>query len=424
MGYLYTEISGEHALYSNDESVIKKLELAGYHMTGYFSRKLIVDMREEAKINNLSINEDDAIIVENDKMLRYGPYYDLREGYYTVTYDISLPRIDMYQEDYKVCTLLICVRWGTEVAEIPVFRKDFDEKGEIHSEIRVKIGECRGCEFKVYPENGRSVLLKGISCQKTPDYDTHCIYDRKGRAIRTDYYDLMGNPIEVAEGYHAVECEYNNKNLPVFYRYFDKEGNPVNSTLGYAAIEIAYDKRKRIIKEIYYDKDGSRLTISEGYSAVTYGYDYMGNRNEYRYYDTKDMPVMLSDGYSVLKRSFNDKGQVICREYFDINNNPIVITGGFSLVTYDYDDSNRELYRGYYGTDGKPVVSDYGFSQRSKILDNEGRVIREEYFGSDGKRMVNSDGYSIVVYKYDIYGNLMNIYYYDEYEEPVFCDDY
>ncbi len=424
MGFLYTVISDDHSLYTNDASVIKELEAAGYHMTGYFSRERIVDLKEEAERNELPMTEDGAVIVGVDgKPLRYGPYYELRSGYYTVTYDLSLPKVNEYWEDYKVCTLAICVKWGTKVAEVPVFRRDFDEEGKLHSETRVSISEARGCEFKIYPEGGNTVLLSGVTCRKTPDIDARNIFDKKGRVIRTEYYDLEGNPIDTTGGYHRVEYKYNSDDLVSFYRYYDIEGNPVIISSGYAGVNKKYDIRKRAIRETYYDTDGSRLTFDSGYSTVGYGYDDNNNINEYRYYDAEDAPVMLSSGYSILRRTYDEKKRVIYEEYYDTEDNPVIIKGGYAKIAYDYDDTNREIRRCLYGTDGKLIVADSGYAQRYRVLDKDGKELRVDYYDADGNRTTVAGGYSVVENKYDMYGNQSDMYFYNEAEEPVLYYD-
>ena len=421
MGFLYTEISDEHALYSNDAEVIRGLKGAGYHLTGYFSRKLTVDMKEEAERNNLLMTSDGCVKIEGlDKSLRYGPYFDLRSGIYTVTYDLSLPNVDNYDVDYKVCTLRISVRWGNQtIVDVPVFRSDFDEEGRFRAEVKSSISEARGCEFKVYPEGSRTVLLNGISCQKTPDTDVHRSVDKKGRVIRDSYFDLEGNPTETSSGYHMAEYEYNNENLISSYHYYDAEGNPVIVSTGYASVSKKYDIRKRVIRETYYDLDGSRLTYGNGCSSIAFGYDENNNMNEYRYYDADDTPVMISAGYSILRQTFDDNKRVISESYYDVDDNPVMISAGYARVVYDYDDVGRETCRRFYGVDGRLTDNSTGFAQKWRMLDKEGKVLREDYYGSDGNRIVVSGGYSIVEYRYDIYGNQTDTYFYDENERPV-----
>lgn len=418
MGFLYTEISDEHALYSNDESVIKELEEVGYHLTGYFSRKLMVNLKEEAERNDLDIIENGSVAIGGDgKALRYGPYFDLRSANYTVSFDISLHDIDDYQDDYKVCTLIICVNWGTRLAEVPVFRSDFDEKGNICVKKRVNINESRGCEFKVYPENGSYIILNSITCQKTPDIDIHNAYDRKGRVVRTEYYDLEGNPIDTSGGYQCVEYQYNSMDIPEVNMYFDKDGKPVITTSGYAAIKYKYDNMERVIKETYYDVDGAKIIMAAGHSAVEYGYDRMGNRYEYRYYDVNDK--LVNSGYAILRRTFDDKNRIILEEYFDAEYKPYMIKDGYAKIGYGYDDADREICRCFYGEDGKLTASNAGYAQRWRILDNEGRTLREEYYGTDGKRIAVAGECAIIEYNYDMYGNQTDIYYYDEFDKPV-----
>ncbi len=421
MGFLYTEISEKHALYSNDVDVIRELESVGYHMTGYFSRILTVDLMEEAEMNSLEMTTTGAIKVEGKAhSLIYGPYYDLRAGDYTVVYNLSLPYIDNYDKDYKICTLRVGLRWGSEyVAEIPVFRRDFDENGRLKSEIKININDSRACEFKVVAEDGRVVLLNGISCQKTPDMDTHRSYDKKGRIIRESYFDLEGNPIEIDDGYHTVEYEYDGNNNKSFFRYYDNGDQPVITKKGYAGISKKYDLKKRVIRDTYYDQYGKRLSLESGYSAVGYGYDDNGNKNEFKYYDSEDIPVMIAKGYSIVRRTYDEQKNVTHEEYYDTDDKLATIPGGYAAVSYDYDDARRETLRCYYGEDGKLTVTNDGYAQRWRVLDSEGRVLREEYFGSDKKRIVIRKGYAIAEYDYDMYGNQSRIAYYDANEIPV-----
>lgn len=421
MGFLYTEISDDHALYTNDSAVIKELELAGYHMTGYYSRKRIVDMENQAELNKLELTSSGGVVVKDpDKQMWRGPFFDLRGGIYTITYELSLPEVSVYKSDYKVCTLVIMARYGTDkITEVPVYRKDFDEAGNYVATIKISISDCEASEFKLYAESGQAVIVDGISCQKTPDVDAHAQYDKEGRIIRKAFFDLEGNKIDTSEGYHVVEYEYDQNNNVSQYWYYDKDGKPVIIKLGYAGIGKRYDEKKRVTKEIYYGEKHERISFDKGQSAVKYRYD-AGNRiNEYRYYDTNDKLMMRFDGYAILRREFNDKGKVVYEAYYDTEDRPVLLGDGYSSVRYSYDEDGREYNRCFYDEEGKPVVTTLGYAERQLTYDINGRIIIEEYYDASGERITFDTGVSIVEYNYDMYGNRADIYYYDADAKPA-----
>ena len=422
MGFLYTEISDEHALYTNDSEVIRELESVGYHLTGYFSRNRVVDMKEQAELNELDMTSFGAIkVVGLDKPIWRGPFYDLRGGVYSILYDMSLSEVNTYNEDYKICTLKITARRGTDtIVEVPVYRTNFDENGNYIAKVRINISDCEACEFKLYAESGQTILLNGVSCQKTPDMDLHREVDRKGRVIRLSYYDLKGNKIEISDGYHAVEYEYDKKGNISQYWYLDDKGDLVITEAGYAGIARKYDIRKRVIKETYYGQNHEKLKLESGQSSIAYKYDKNGNIVEYRYYDDNDKLTMHTNGYAILRRSFDEKSlKCVYEAYFDMEDTPVFIADGYASVRYSYDEDGKEYYRCFYDDEVKPVVTSYGYAERKRIYDAGGRLVLEEYYDADGDRMTFDTGVSIVEYEYDLYGNQADIYYYDADCKPV-----
>lgn len=421
MGFLFTEISDDHALYSNDDEVIKRLSAAGYQIKGYYSRKRQDDIRYEAGLNNLKMTTDGAVkLVGREGSLISCTYNDLFSGKYTVTYELSLPEIDIYKEDYKICTLRVTKQWGTEIIkEMPVYRRDFDSSGDLNAKISFAISGELACEFKVFVEEGQSVLLKGVFFQKTPELDIRYKVDKKGRTTWVSYYDLEGNKIEISDGYHAVKYEYDKDNNIKGCWYYDINNELVIIKNGYSGIRKKYDARKRILKESYYDQDGSKLTLESGQAAVSYGYDQYGNTNEYKYYDINDNLTMISKGYAILRRTFDNKGRIVREAYYDTNDAMVMISNGYAEVRFDYDEDGHEYNRRYYDEKCEPVVSKDGFAERHRIYDINGNVIIEEYYGSHGELIALNGGEAIVEYEYDMYGNKANIYYYDINTQPV-----
>ena len=424
MGFLYSEISDEHALYTNDRAVMKELRQAGYHLTGYFSKELVVDMDYIADINHLDRSEDGALIVDGEEAsLIYGPYYDIRGGKLTTTFELQLPQelIGMeYGEDYKLGTLRVSSRWGNNIIkEVGVYRSQFDNRGRLTVEIPYSISDSRGMEFLLFMEAGRSLEVLGITCCKTPDMDVHTSYDHQGHKIREEFYDLDGQPAERKEGFYAAEYEYNDEDLLSLVRYFDANGNSVIISSGYAAISKDYDIRKRVIREAYYNEAGDKLALENGAAAVEYEYDESGNRIEYRYFDVGNDPVVIDKGYSILRRRFNDNKKVIWEAYYDTGGKLMMLPSGYAMIERDYDEAENEARVSFYGTDEKLIMVSDGYAEVRRTYDEDKRITREEYYGTDGNLMKFKSEYAIVDYEYDIYGNKSVYRYYGTDGKPI-----
>ena len=101
-----------------------------------------------------------------DHSLIYGPYRDLNEGSYAVEYRLALPE-DASAEEGVVCTLRVHAYWGRNVvAELPVYRSQFDESGELTIELPFATSYARALEYLVFAGEGRDVLVRGISCRR------------------------------------------------------------------------------------------------------------------------------------------------------------------------------------------------------------------------------------------------------------------
>ncbi len=424
MGFLYTEISDKHALYTNDRAVMKELRQAGYHLTGYFSKELVVDMDYMADINHLDRTEDGALIVDGEEAsLIYGPYYDIRGGKLTTTFELQLPKelIGMeYSGDYKFGTLRVSSRWGNNIIkEVGVYRSQFDNRGRLTVEIPYNIPDSRGVEFLLFMEDGRTLEVLGITCCKTPDMDVHTSYDHQGHKIREEYYDLDGKPTERKEGFYIAEYGYNDRNLISLVRYLDEDGKPVIISNGYAAISKDYDVRNRVIREAYYDESGNKLALESGAASVEYEYDDSGNRIEYRYFDVSGDPVVIDKGYSILRRRLNGNKKVTWEAYYDADGKLEMISSGYAMVERDYDETGNEIRVSFYGNNEKPIMVSDGYAEVHRTFDEDKRIIREEYYGTDGKLMKFKSEYAIVDYEYDIYGNKSVYRYYGTDGKPI-----
>lgn len=185
MDYKYSEISLDHAVYSNDPKVISVLEQNGYVFTDYFSKKMDVDLNRVASYNNLGLSGENKLELNgNESQIAHGPYIDLFEGTYQISFDLTFYESEEKQnknqdqdkdqkkdieedKDEKICTLYVRSDYGqTDIAEIPVFRSDYDVSENHIICFETYIKDSRGTEFLLFPEADYEVEVRGISYQE------------------------------------------------------------------------------------------------------------------------------------------------------------------------------------------------------------------------------------------------------------------
>lgn len=252
-GYLYTEISEEHALYTNSADAAAALQAAGYHLTGYYSH-------------------DCAVGTENTEAPR------LPVSAYRATYDLRYVQLDGVPApapDTAVATLTV----KAKSAEAPLAARDvlyseFGVDGTCSAFLDFSIGSADSVEFLTEDRTGAGdVLVNEIHYCQYPAYDTHFTCDVSGRRISEAYYDLSGNPITIQDGSHAREYGYEKNGNVTITRYLDLNNNPVIIVDGYAEIHREFNKMQQIINEEYLNTDGTPINIGLGYSGLWNEYD-------------------------------------------------------------------------------------------------------------------------------------------------------
>ncbi len=382
-GFLYTDISENHAFYSNDEKVIEALEKAGYHFTGYYAKENTVDY---------TIHQVEA----------------LRAGVYTVHYELSIPKDSESFEasnDTIMCKLAVNEVWDSEnIKEERLTRADFGLEGKIERDLKCYIPEGRAIGIRMYRVDGNDVIIDKITFRKTPDIDVHKTYDNKGRVILERYFDLEGNPYMTSDGCYGCEYGYDSEDNRNHIVYLDEEAKPMVTEKGFAELRRTYNFKNQIAREEYYDADGKRAMLLKGYSAVEYSYDDEGNASLIRYFDGKT-PVMIRGNYASTRRTFDDDKNVVREEFFDTEGKPVLNSSGYSAVIREYDEEKNVTLEKVFGTDGKLTVNTSGYATVKREYNEDNKLIRETYLGTDESILTNSSGYGVVEYEYDEYGN-------------------
>ena len=392
-GFLYTQISGEHALFTNDRKVINALQEGEYHLTGYFPLKVNVDMKTEAEDNDLALQEDGSILLRGeDEDLKKGPRTDLRGGPYTFSCDLALPQEENTapSEDDELCRIRITADKGdTVLFDTAVYNSQFDENGRYTAEIRGTIPDSMKVDIRILPDEEDSVYVRSMAYQKTPEYDVHSTYDENGNKTREDYFDLKGKPYAGNWGYTSREMEYDSGGNIIKETYYDVKGDKTLNTEGYCELRRTFNILGQNIKEEYFGLDGSKTALETGQAATCFEYDDYGRVTGITFYDINDEPVMIGavpgSGYHKIVRDYDEDGHIIRECFLGIGGEPEVCTEGYSACEYKYDENGNMTGVIFYDQQGNKAVLSGGYCEVRREYDDNNIMISESYYGKEGE---------------------------------------
>ena len=410
-GFLFTPLSSDHALYTNDTAVITALKEQGYHLTGYYSIEKNVSLRYLSQINQLSYSVKNGLsLSSNNHALKYGPYISLYNGPYTAEYTLQLagdtPSAEEISPDSAVVTLRVSAYKGEKILKEHVLRKNqFDENGNALIKIAFTCGNYQDIEFLAFPENNHVVRVSSIRYYRSPQYDIHKLYNRKRQNYREEYYTLDGTPVENSEGYIACEYEYDYDGKITEIRYYDAENQPALINRGYASLKRKLDQRGRTILESYFGIDGKPTLCSGSYASVSREYDQDNNVTIEKYFDTSGTPTETTFIYAEVHRVYNDQHQVIKESYFDTNGQPLTMPAGYAMIESQYDSSGRPYIQKYLDRNGNPVITASHFAEIHREYTPQNWISKESYYGTDGQPLTLPEGYAMIRRSFDDRGN-------------------
>lgn len=426
-GFLYTPISDDHALLTNDRAVITSLQDAGYHMTGYCPVRTDVDMQNEAELNEVDLQEDGSIVLSGEKeALRKGPRADLGAGRYTMTYDLSIDKNELKGTvtDKEICTLRISYYKGKyTAAELPVTYGMFDKDGNYKAEILCTVPDAERTNMQVFTAGNSKVTVRGMSYQRTPERDVHYFYDENRVKYREEYYDLEGNPDRGSWGYTAKEIGYDDQGNVDHETYYDEEGNKTLNSSGYAEVKKEFNDIGQNIHEEYYGTDGKRIALKTGQSATSFAYDAFGRQTEVSYYDVQDAPVLAGGdtwgGYHKVIREYDENNWIAREDFYGVDGDLALIKEGYASREYVHDDHGNRIREIYYDQAGARTLNIWGYNEVRREFNSNDQNIRETYYGVDGAAVIISSGQAITENKYDEKGLLTETAFYDAHNNPV-----
>lgn len=200
MGFLYTPISEQDAVYTNDQGVISTLKDLGYNPKGYYTERTIVDFTGNTDENILKQDDGGIEIGSIDRPVVIGSVDAFYPGEKSAAFKLKINNNSEKEEnDYKVCTLIIKERYSDKKAiSAVVMREMFDENGELLIELPFSLSGA-DYDFLVDKNVNEKLIIDEISYIRTPKYDVHVIVNDQGKVISKEYFDLDGNHLDIAD---------------------------------------------------------------------------------------------------------------------------------------------------------------------------------------------------------------------------------
>lgn len=424
-GFLFAEISEEHAIYTTDREVIDLLREKGYHFTSYYSAQREVDLNYMAECNGLEQGDNGELILTSEhNVMSMGPYAYLWSGDYKATYHLRIPP-ETERSEEELCTLVVSANYGNNVRkEQKVYLDEFAEDGSLTVEVPFSVGNANGVEFKAFLNGDRQVdmVIEKITYRQTVPYDTIYYYDENGQNNRIERYDEEGNRI-LQDGCWAIEYEYNKAGQNTVRRYYDENSAPVKIADGYAEIHCEYNAANKLVRESYYDEAGQLICSNKGYAVEEREYDQYGNAYEYRYYGEDGSLILRPEGYAIAKYEYDDKNRCIAAHLYGTDGEPVLKDNSFATITYVLDEAGNRLEERTFDVNGEPVICQSGYAEVHRQFNENRRVIREAYYDVDGKLLMRNGDYAIIEYEYDEAGNVAAKRFYGTMAEPILYHD-
>ena len=385
-GFEITQISEKHVLYSNNEKMIAALKKQGYTFYHYYPYPVLVDLEEEAELNDLKMTKDGGCIVKGENAsLLHGPYCWLDAGQYEVVYKL---RIKNFERNTTICRAQINAAYGQEFVASQEINSDMaDADGNITVSMNFNIQQDSSViEFLIFGYGENRVEIKEIGYWKKYEYVSINQYNGKHLVELTKYYSADNDaPYAVDDGYYAVGKKY--------------------------------DSRNRVVEQCYYD-DKLQITNAEtGFAITRYQYETKSGAITYFYYNRNELPVIFDGGYSALKMTYFEHGGE--KVYLNELGEETTLSYGYSKEKWIINESGKEIERTFYSATGELVNNIWGYAKVLKEYNEQGLIEKKSLYDTYGNPVNNTEGYQCTVWEYNANGEIARMSEYDVNGKPI-----
>ena len=168
--FQFTQISPEHAVYSNDADVIEAMSNAGYTWTEFDTAVRDVDLRDLAGFNDIELNNRGGISLENGRKLRHGPYLDFYAGAYQICFDLKIDKISKdpsSEAGENNCMVFVSTHDGKILAQDTLEAQSFERDGTATAELSFETDGIRYVQFPIFPADGQTLEVTRIYYRRT-----------------------------------------------------------------------------------------------------------------------------------------------------------------------------------------------------------------------------------------------------------------
>lgn len=308
-----------------------------------------------------------------------------------------------------------------------IIRQFFDADGKKtkgyigYAERRLSYDD-RGYETSVryYGNDGKLILVNGIA---GIDYKV----DARGNVIEISQ---VGVNEKLASGRLIIRKKYDNKDNEIEIAVFDADGSPSENSLGYHKYTEAYNERNQCVEICYYDAEGELTEYGNtNYCIERNEYDERGLKTKVSYFDKDRKPTLyhgaLDGDYSIIVSEYDKYGRVVRQFFYDVDGN---LTDPNIMVPegeVKYDRWGNVIYLASLDGHGNLIMNPKtGWSFERMEYDNKENLLWAAYFDENENPGYCNDGYHKVVITYTEGNDKETVSYYDKDGSPINYDGY
>lgn len=210
------------------------------------------------------------------------------------------------------------------------------------------------------------------------------VYDDCGMEIETRCYGADKKPIICHDGWAKKISEYKDFMLVGISSYGINDEPILATSIDAHCKRMSYDKLRRVIEERYYGVDKLPMVNKYGVSIQRYEYDYRGFMVKTAVYDVNDDPTDNSDGIHMGLRAYNDRNQITKCAFLDKGQKPTMSKSmKYSSVENQYNDRGQSLGTIFLDTTGNLTTCAEGYAKGVVKYDEYGRMVYMGYFDPD-----------------------------------------
>lgn len=292
------------------------------------------------------------------------------------------------------------------------------------------VGNKEGLAIKVYKYDEKDNLVEYnyLNSEREAAKDPYgaivlkCTFDEYGNRMGEQYLTLEGQPMYCGYNFHRSVYVIDENGNTEQVTYLDTAGKPMINKYGYATRKMKYDENGFECEQSQYDENSNSTNFvneNGAFHKVVTKNDSTGLYLEVSYYDIYGEPVAYEGDVSTYKYEYDENGNCTQLTFFDTFGQKVKVTGEVCQYRRAYDAQSYMISESYYDAEGNPAPDDRGIYSLTFERDAYGRLVKYTLHDKDGGYYYDSEnGYAYFTQKYDDYGNLAKVEWFDADGQP------